>query len=304
MKKASAMFLVLIFIFSLASCGKKNSETDTSSTEKPPTSANAESSVAETAGTESSATEATNTNADISDTSVMGTTIAATEPADRTTDAPITDNRSTDITIPENIDGIIALYNKAVAETPNLKRTAFTRSLKTCLVEIGSYFQGDIAKDPLTTQIVDVNDTAHAANDLPQLNAGMVSNASGSISGDSIILNIQLKTLVTTDPKHGDGGYMGALTDKEIRALVLAAAKGLGGDVIQSVEILTTEGKLTNGSLVVKINKTTGQIQSVQFHGEQEESGTADVKGKLVISLTVRGAKANIKIVMDAQYSA
>jgi len=273
-KKASILFLVLIFIFTLASC-KKDSTVDAASTVSPTISDYAETSAFQEKTTEN-----------------------------RTTKAQTTENSSVEITVPQSTDEIIALYNKAVAETPSLKRTAFTRKLQTCMIEIGSYFKGDISKDPLTAEIVEVNDKTPRSNDLPKLNSSMVSKAGSDVSGDTLTLNIQLKQFFTTDPKHGDGGYMGALSDKQIRELVFASAKSLGGDIIQSVDIITTEGKLVNGSFTVKLNKTTGHIQSVQFHGEQEESGTADVKGKLVINLTVRGAKADMKVIMDAHYAA
>lgn len=201
---------------------------------------------------------------------------------DQSTEAPVTPTEnnggtSTGITKPADKAAAVNLYNDAVGKITSTSAT-ITRKLNSGtaagladLMDLGVPAEFDLNNAPLE------------GAKLSKLDAANVSSMKCEEKGDNYVITFNLNSVSgNSSLKAGDGGYMYVLDYATITSLIDTIGHKLGGDGFNlTVNESSAKLALSNGQLIVTMNKTTGALSAVQL------SFVQDVEAKVKYGISV-----------------
>ncbi len=287
-KTAKILSLALIGALSLTAC-TNNGGTETTVPET----------TAATTAQETTISQTTTTAVE-STTAASSTTAVAT-----TTAAPTT--QPSDTNKPTDKVGIIALYNSAIQNTPNLKRVAFKRVLDLCEINAG-FLTGNkgmsLLEDSNVLAVGNIEENDPIASNLAPITDADVKDATSTVEGNTTTLKILL------NPKNninnvtpGLSGYTSTVDVEQLAKLIEDTANSVAGDVIKAISVdrQTAQFELKDGIIELKIDNTSGKIISATMTGHEQALGKATVTTVAIIKIN---ATATIGCTLSSSYEA
>lgn len=235
--------------------------------------------------------------ADATTTSAPATTEATTQAGEtQATEAPVTTPGAPapapGNTKPADKTAGVKLYNDALAKATKVSATV-TRMMNkgeaaglANLMELGVPAEFNQENVPL--------DGAK----LSQLDANSVASMDCVEQGDNYVMTFMLNSLETdATAAPGNGGYMYLLDYNTINTLIDTIGKKLGGDSFKlTVDEATAKLTMSQGKLVVTVNKTTGAMSSAVLSFVQDVNAKvkflglpvkAEIQGQGTVNYTV-----------------
>lgn len=289
-----SLLMAAAVVLSLAACGGKGDEPDTSGAAQGNAAPNASDTVAP-ADDESTEPSESGTNTD--STKPTDKADDSTKPSDKTeatdpkkpADKPQKpdDNASK---APSGVNGIVSYYNAAVKKISKVSGTTSRNLTSGRASDIPSFIVKDgfldlTEKD--TKKVIDQTNIALNSSraKLQALSASDVSNAACKESGNNYVLTISLKNKSGTDDniKLGAGGYMYFADMEDLKTAVIAVGGVLG--VPGELSVKTATMNLSNGKLEVTVNKSTGKISKATLSLKEDITATASYIVKIPVTL-------------------
>ena len=273
MKKLLVCLLALSLIFALAACG-------------------------DTGGGETAAAGETTTDAAITESTAMETetTEPETTTEEITADAATTETAAGETAaqgdapaVPADTAGIVAYYNAALGKT-RMQRVSYKRTMMKIAARaaFGILNEQNLQDDPGVQELGNVDETKTAPSDLVALQAGWVTEAGSSVSGNAATLTIRLKERAMDqndtafNPKPGTNGYVSTVDKPTAEQLVIDSAMALSGGILSRVDVTRTVFGLSGGVYTVTVDTSTGKIKNVRFSVTQSAEGDAKCRVSIV----------------------
>lgn len=178
--------------------------------------------------------------------------------------------------LPEEQTDIVELFNSCLENSDTLKRTNYQRSLLYCNAKMMNRDINICEFFPDINDIVGINDTNEAGNDLAVLDESQVKCANILEKNEkTATYKIELNDAISDQNiTSGQGGYWGVLEFDEISELIVSSTSQIGVDGVEVGDEMTIN--LTEGILQVVIDLDSGKIISAEC--SYKEGGTGKIK--------------------------
>lgn len=287
--KATALFITIAIIISLAACGDKN-EFDGSTTYNDKTDIISES-YSDNAETESDTDTANNsTEAELTSKNETSTNPSETQ--------AISNSNENSVKLPTDVAAGVKLYNDAVAKIKSTN-ASIVRKINSAKATAGIIKIDLLSFDNVETIFAKGNGPIN--NHLSSLSSTYVKDFSSKDLGNSYELKFKLKEATCDqNTKVGAFGYMHFITMDEVEVLVKQMCGELTGSS-DGVKVYKDQTKLIlrDGDLTVNIDKTTGKITSATLSYIEVIDGK--IKAPIVGSLAI-DADANVEGACTVNY--